>query len=113
MPVDSCVPDGRSPKQLEAHLTDLWRYLWTTAHHAMCTLPSPKASQAFLQREKASRDVSFARSSPQTGSGSLKIQTYCDTSFAPSGGRSRSGILVMMVDETVNRVSLMSLGGNP
>ena len=70
----------------------------------MCILPSPKASQAILQKEKA-QDVSCARGGPETGNNSLKVQTFCDDSFVPGGGRSRSGILVLMVDETINRAS--------
>ena len=42
-----------------------------------------------------------------TGHGSLKIQTYCDASFASRGGRSRSGILILLVDEAANRASLI------
>ena len=72
----------RRPKQVKADLTDLWRYLWTTIDHAMCALPSPKAAQAILQKEKASEDASCARGGPQTGSSCLKIQTYCDASAA-------------------------------
>ena len=33
--------------------------------------------------------------------------TYCDASFAPGGGRSRSGILVLLVDQQTNRSSLL------
>ena len=35
----------RRPKEVKNHLVCLWRYLWTTKDHAMCTLPSPKAAQ--------------------------------------------------------------------
>ena len=38
---------------------------------------------------------------------SLTVQTYCDASFAPGGGRSRSGILVLLVDQQTNRASLL------
>ena len=72
----------------------------------MCTLPSPKASQSIPRKEETSVDVS-CRDGPQTGSNSLKIQTYCDALFAPGGRWSRSGILVAMVDETTNRASLI------
>ena len=41
------------------------------------------------------------------GSSPRKIQTYCDASLAPGDGRSRSGVLVSMVDETINRASLI------
>ena len=37
----------------------------------------------------------------------LTVQTYCDASFAPGGGRSRSGILVLLVDQKTNRASLL------
>ena len=37
----------------------------------------------------------------------LTVQTYCDASFAPGGGRSRSGILVLLVDQQTNRASLL------
>ena len=52
-------------------------------------------------------DSSCARDGPQTWSSSFKIQTYCDASFAPGRGRSRSGILVLLVDEITNRASLL------
>ena len=71
----------RPPKQVKAYLVDLWRYLWTTMTHAMCTLPSPKASRDIFQKKEAQRDVSCARGGPKTGYESLKIQfiiqTYC------------------------------------
>ena len=31
----------RRPQEVKNHLVTLWRYLWTTKDHAMCTLPSP------------------------------------------------------------------------
>ena len=55
--------------------------------------------------EKASDDgmqVAISEVLPE-----LKIQTYCNASFAPGGGRSRSGILVLLVDEVTNRASLL------
>ena len=42
----------KRPKQVKSHLVDLWRYLWTTMNHAMCTLPSPKASQSILKKNR-------------------------------------------------------------
>ena len=48
-----------------------------------------------------------ARGGPQPWHSSLKLPTYCDASFAPGGGRSRSGILVLLVDEVTNRASLL------
>ena len=41
----------RRPKQVKAHLVDLWRYLWTISSHTICTLPSPKAPQTLLQKD--------------------------------------------------------------
>ena len=60
--------------------------------YAMCTLPSQEPR---------------AQDGPQTWPSSLKIHTYCDASFAPDGGRSRSGILVLLVDEKTNSASLL------
>ena len=37
----------------------------------------------------------------------LAVQTYCDASFAPGGGRSRTGILVLLVDQKTNRASAL------
>ena len=90
---------ARRPKQVKAHLVDLWRCLWTTVSHAMCTLPSPKVSQTLLQKYGVPRNVSGAQGGPKTWDDSLKMQTYCNASFAPGGGRSRSGILIWLVDE--------------
>ena len=97
----------RRPMQVKSRLVDLWRYFWTTMNFAMCTLPSPKASSSILKKEHTTVDGSCARGGPQTGSDSLKIQTYCDASFAPGARRSRSGILVRFVDENANRASLL------
>ena len=82
----------RRPMQVKSYLVDLWRYLWTTKDYAMCTLPSPKASKSILKKEQPY--VNLAHEKILRPSGSLKIQTYCDASFAPGGARSRSGILV-------------------
>ena len=43
----------RRPKEVKNHLVCLWRYLWTTKDHAMCTLPSPKAAQKIQKDEYA------------------------------------------------------------
>ena len=75
--------------------------------HAMGTLPSPKASEKLVQSEGVFGNTSCARGGPKTWNDTLKIQTYCDASFAPGGGRSRSGILILLVDEAVNRASLI------
>ena len=40
-------------------------------NHAMCALPSPKAAQASLQKEKASDDASCARGGGEWGAVSL------------------------------------------
>ena len=74
----------RRPKEVKGHLVCLWKYLWTTKDHAVCALPSPDA-----------------------GSSPLTVQTYCDASFAPGGGRSRSGILVLLVYQMTNRASAL------
>ena len=43
----------RRPKEVKNHLVCLWRYLWTTKDHAMCTLPSPKATRKIYKDEYA------------------------------------------------------------
>ena len=93
--------------EVKTHVVNLWRYLWTTIDYAMSTLPSPKASSVIQNKEQTSVDRSCARDGPQTWSSPLKVQTYCDASFAPGGGRSQSGILVLLVDENRNRASLL------
>ena len=90
----------RRTKEVKNHLVCLWRYLWTTKDHAMCTLPSPKAAQTIQKDE-------FAEDGPQPCPSPLTVQTYCDASFAPGGGRSRSSILVLLVDQQTNRASLL------
>ena len=97
----------RRPKEVKNHLVCLWRYLWTTKDHAMCTLPSPKAAQKIQKDECAEVKPSGAQAGPQPCSSPLTVQTYCDASFAPGGGRSRSGILVLLVDQKTNRASLL------
>ena len=96
----------RRPKEVKNHLVCLWRYLWTTKDHAMCTLSSPKAAQK-IKDECAEANPSGAQDGPQPCSSPLTVQTYCDASFAPGGGRSRSGILVLLVDQKTNRASLL------
>ena len=61
----------------------------------------------FFRKEGASRNVSSTQSGPMTRHNSLKIQTYCDAdaSCAPGSGRSRSGILTLLVD--VPRIELL------
>ena len=83
----------RRPKEVKNHLVCLWRYLWTTKDHAMCTLPSPK--ETIQKDECAEAFPSGAQDGPQPCPSPLTVQTYCDASFAPGGGRSRSGILVL------------------
>ena len=61
-------------------------------NHAMCTLPSPQSSQAILQKEKATEDVSCAQGGPQTGVQLPEDSNVLYASLAPGGGRSRSGI---------------------
>ena len=76
----------RKPVEVKTHLVSLWRYLWTTMDYAMCTLPSPKAAQIIQKGKQPAADTSRAQEGPQTRPRSLKIQTYCDASFAPRGG---------------------------
>ena len=75
--------------------------------YAMCTLPSPKAAQKIQKDEQPAVNSSSAQERPQPWQSSLKIQTYCAASFAPKGGRSRSGVLVLLADENSNRASLL------
>ena len=96
----------RRPKEVKNNLVCLWRYLWTTKDHAMCTLPSPKAAQKIQKDECAEANPSGAQDGPQPCPSPLIVQTYCDASFAPGGGRSRSSILVLLVDQQTNRASI-------
>ena len=82
---------SRRPRQVKSHLVDLW----TTMHYAMCALASPMVSAKIFQKEQLSGMSSEC----------LKIQIYCDASFAPGGGRSRSGILILLVSDTNRRAS--------
>ena len=94
-------------KEVKNHLVCLWRYLWTTKDHAMCTLPSPKAAQKIQKDECAEANPSGAQDGPQPCPSPLTVQTDCDASCAPGGGSSRSGILVLLVDQRTNRASLL------
>ena len=96
----------RRPKEVKSHLVCLWRYLWTTKDHAMCTLPSPKVTLKTRKDEYAEAKPFGAQDGPQPCSSPLTVQTYCDASFAPGGGRSRSGVLVLLVDEVTNKAFL-------
>ena len=73
----------------------------------MAQLPSPKATRKIRKDEYTGANLSSAQDGPQPCSSPLTVQTYCDASFAPGGGRSRSGILVLLVDEVTNRASLL------
>ena len=107
----------RRPLQVKAHLIDLWRYLWTTSHYAMCTLPRMKKDESDVHNVEGKKssecdsDGNKKRANKVPPglhtSDTLSIQTYCDASFAPGGGRSRSGILVLLVDEISNRSSVV------
>ena len=66
----------------------------------MCTLPSPEAARKIQKDECAAQDGPLPCPSP------VIVQTYCDA-FAPGGGRSRSGISVLLVDQKTNRGSLL------
>ena len=89
----------RRPKEVKSHLVCLWKYLWTTKDHAMCTLPSPDAARKIVSDNRPEDMPSSAHDGPLSCSSPLAVQTYCDASFAPGGGRSRSGILVLLVDQ--------------
>ena len=83
----------RRPKEVKNHLVCLWKYLWTTKDHAMCTLPSPDAARKIVVDNRPEDMPPSARDGPLSCSSPLAVQTYCDASFAPGGGRSRTGIL--------------------
>ena len=55
-------------------LVCLWRYLWTTNDHAMCTLPSPKAAQKIQRDECAEANPSGAQDGPQPCPSPLTVQ---------------------------------------
>ena len=97
----------RRPKEVKNHLVCLWRYLWTTKDHAMCTLPSPDAARKIVLDNRPEGMPSSARDGPLSCSSPLAVQTYCDASFDPGGGRSRTGILVLLVDQKTNRASAL------
>ena len=97
----------RRPKEVKSHLVCLWKYLWTTKDHAMCTLPSPEAARKIVSDNRPEDMPSSARDGPLSCSSPLIVQAYCDASFAPGGGRSRSGILVLLVDQKTNRASAL------
>ena len=69
-----------------------------------CALPSPKAAQKIRKDEYAEANSPGAQVGPQPCSSPL---TAHNASFAPGGGRSRSSILVLLVDEVTNRASLL------
>ena len=77
----------RRPKEVKNYLVGLWRYLWTTRDHAMCTLPSPKAARKIVVDNRQDDMPPSARDGPLSSSSPLVVQTYCDASFAPGGGR--------------------------
>ena len=56
----------------------------------MCTLPSPVAARKIVSDNRPEDMPSSARDGPLSCSSPLVVQTYCDASFAPGGGRSRS-----------------------
>ena len=97
----------RRPKEVKSHLVGLWKYLWTTKDHAICTLPSPDAARKIVSDNRPEDMPLSARDGPLSCSSPLTVQTYCDASFAPGGGRSRSGILVLLVDQKTNRASAL------
>ena len=62
-------------------------------------LPSPDAARKIVSDNRPEDMPPSARDGPLSCSSPLAVQTYCDASFAPGGGRSRSGILVLLVDQ--------------
>ena len=76
----------RRPQEVKNHLVHLWRYLWTTKDHTMCTLPSPEAARKIQKDECAEANPSGAQRGPLPCPSPLIVQTYCDASFAPGGG---------------------------
>ena len=93
----------RPPMEVKTHLVCLWRCLWTTVDYAVCTLPSPNATQKIQRNEQKGTNSPSAQGGPQP----WQTQAYCDASFAPGGGRSRSGILVLLAEEVTNGASLL------
>ena len=73
----------RRPKEVKSHSVCLWKYLWTTKAHAMCTLPSFKAAGKIVSDNKAEGMPSSAQDEPLPCSSPLTVQAYCDASFAP------------------------------
>ena len=66
--------------------------------HVHTTLP--QCCSEIQKDECAEAYLSGAQDGPPPCPSPLTVQTYCDASFAPGGGRSRSGILVLLVDQT-------------
>ena len=97
----------RRPKDVKGHLVCLWQYLWTTKEHAMCTFPSPDATRKIVSDNRPEDMPSNVHDGPLSCSSPLIIQTHCDASFAPGGGHSRSGILVLLVDQRTSRASAL------
>ena len=98
----------RRPQEVRNHLVHLWRYLWTTKDHShVHVCPPLKLLEKFRRMNRAEANPSGAQDGPLPCPSPLIVQTYCDASFAPGGGRSRSGILVLLVDQKTNRASLL------
>ena len=97
----------RRPKEVKNHLVCLWRYCGRPKTMPCAPCPPPRQLRKFQKDEHAEAKLSGAQDGPQPCSSPLTVQTYCDASFAPGGGRSRSGILVLLVDEVTNRASLL------
>jgi len=105
----------RRPKEVKSHLVCLWRYLWTTKDHAMCTLPSPDAARKIVSDNRPEDMPPSARDGPLSCSSPLAVQTYCDASFAPGGGRSRpkepTGLSLTMAVKKTNLDGIVCSGG--
>ena len=54
----------RRPQEIKNHLVNLWRYLWTTKDHAMCTLPSPEPARKIQKDECTEANPSGAQDGP-------------------------------------------------
>ena len=113
----------RRPKEVKNHLVCLWKYLWTTKDHAMCTLPSPEAARKIVSDNRPEVMPSSARDGPLSCSSPLIVQTYCDAyllqeaAVAAQGfgviGRSKDqpGISLTMAVKKTNLNGIVCSGG--
>ena len=108
MPRHLSVLDGETTKRTQKSSSLLVEILVDDQRpcHVHFALP-PKAAQKTQKDECAEAFPSGAQDGPQPCPSPLTVQTHCDASFAPRGGRRRSGILVLLVDQRTNRASLL------